>query len=325
IGERAEQERFGHTDFHYRADTLAAYASDEAESRPILMLRDAGEAVAYLRINLPHSANTHTVHAEAVLLPGRDPGLLLDALWPPFLELCQRESRTALTWWEYSGQDNPSLPAATGSGAVEATAMAEWLQSHDFTLDQVELISTLHLPAEVGKGDVDKHYEVVTWEGPTPEHLLEPMARLRGRMATDAPHGSREAEEEVWDAARIRREEARARDSHRVVLWAVALNESGEPVGYTFVECPERQPEIAYQADTLVRAEDRGHGLGLALKRANALQLQTVRPQVKRLHTWNAEENRWMLGINRALGFVTSSAMGAWQRTLDASTEAPSP
>lgn len=314
IGEQAELAMLGHTDFHYRADTLAAYSHDEDEAQLLILC----DEVAFLHVFLPRSDNVHTVHVQASILPGRDPAPLLDALLPAFRDLCRKEGRTAVTWWEYSRQDTPTLSAATGSGAVEATAVTDWLLAHGFVLDQVEVASTLQLPATVGDGGVDKHYSVVTWAGATPEHLLDGMARLRARMTTDAPNGSRETEEEVWDAARIRRDEALAHSAGRTQLWAVALNRAGEPVGYTCLECPDGQPEIAYQLDTLVRAADRGHGLGLAVKAANLAHLQDLRPGVRRLHTWNAGENAWMLAINRALGFAPTSAIGAWQRDLNA-------
>ena len=322
LGRQSEQALLGHTDFHYRADTLAAQARDEDEAQTIILATDDEVPLGFLHLFLPRRDHLRTVHVEARLHPDRAPRPLLDALWPTLLDLCRQEGRTEVTWWEYSRQDDPTLVPATGTGAVESSEVTDWLGEHGFTLDQVEVVSTLHLAAAVGEGDVDKRYGLVTWQGPTPEHLLDGMARLRARMSTDAPHGSREAEEALWDAARIRRQEAVALAAHRTLLWAVALNADGEPVGYTILECPDRQPEIAHQLDTLVRAGDRGHGLGLALKRANLAQLQALRPAVRRVHTWNAGENRWMLGINRDLGFAPTSALGAWQRSLDASSAA---
>ena len=317
LGEQAEPALLGHTDFHHRADTLAAHAGDEDETQLLVLLHDATAPLGFLHVFLPRRENLSTVHVEARLHPGRDPRPLLDALWPPFLDLCRQERRTALTWWEHTRQDHPTLVPATGTGAVERTPLTDWLQSRGFVLDQVEVSSTLRLPVVVGEGDVDEHYRVVTWQGSTPEHLVEGMTRLRARMSTDAPTGNRESDEAVWDAARVRREEELATAALRDLLWAVALNTAGEPVGYTLIECPAGQPETAYQLDTLVRAEDRGHGLGLALKQANLSQLQGRYPAVRRLHTWNAGENRWMLGINRTLGFTPTSAVGAWQRNRE--------
>lgn len=39
-------------------------------------------------------------------------------------------------------------------------------------------------------------------------------------------------------------------------------------------------------------------------------------PQLKRIHTWNAGENSYMLAINVAMGFFPASVEGAWQKTV---------
>lgn len=38
-------------------------------------------------------------------------------------------------------------------------------------------------------------------------------------------------------------------------------------------------------------------------------------PQVRRVHTWNAGENAWILRINLALGFREASHEASWQLT----------
>ena len=99
----------------------------------------------------------------------------------------------------------------------------------------------------------------------------------------------------------------------RIVLWAAAMDGAGEPVAYTYLQYPGGRLEVAFQMDTFVRRADRGHGLGMSIKAANLRQLHASRPDVARLHTWNAGENRWMLAINRELGFAPTSALGAWE------------
>ena len=60
-------------------------------------------------------------------------------------------------------------------------------------------------------------------------------------------------------------------------------------------------------------AAHRGRGLGMALKIANLGQLELAMPQVRTLYTWNAENNRYVLDINRRLGFVSSGTLECWQ------------
>ena len=44
--------------------------------------------------------------------------------------------------------------------------------------------------------------------------------------------------------------------------------------------------------------------------------LAELRPTVRRISTWNAEENAWMLAINVALGFRPAGGSAVWQRRL---------
>jgi hypothetical protein len=60
---------------------------------------------------------------------------------------------------------------------------------------------------------------------------------------------------------------------------------------------------MAHQMGTLVRRDHRGHRLGAAVKVANLEALQRDRPDVTQVHTQNAEDNQWMVGINVRLGF----------------------
>lgn len=82
-------------------------------------------------------------------------------------------------------------------------------------------------------------------------------------------------------------------------------------------------PEAAFQYNTIVRADHRGHRLGMLVKADNLRTLVEAYPRVRRLHTWNAGENRHMLAINEAMGFEVASVEGAWQRKLVAGTAEP--
>ena len=162
----------------------------------------------------------------------------------------------------------------------------------------------------------------MTWTGDTPEHLLDGMAHLRARMTTDAPNGSREAEEAAWDAARIRREEEVSRSARRTRLWAVALGPAGEPVGYTMLESPDGQPEVAHQMDTLVRCEDRGHGLGRVLY-ADMISFAEVRVPVLGCQVSLEPRDNASLMFHASLGFkevaqlqVAEGRIGVMERQL---------
>ncbi|MEK8227262.1 hypothetical protein NKG05_16005 [Oerskovia sp. M15] len=93
---------------------------------------------------------------------------------------------------------------------------------------------------------------------------------------------------------------------------------SGRLVGFSMVAYPHDRPEVVFQEDTLVLTEHRGHQLGLLVKIAVLDELARVRPSSRRIHTWNAQENRHMLSINEALGFEVASVDAEWQLKLEA-------
>ncbi len=325
VWEAAETAILGHADFSYGAGEIAAYAAEDADEAMVLFLvRDGDRCVGFLHADLPLRDNVHLAHVELRAMPDVDAVAVLDAAWPEFAAFCREKGRTAITFWELSGTDGATIRAVNGDGAVAPTPVTEWLAARGFFLDQVEVASTATVDsAPVGVPDaatdtapdagIADGYRVRTWEGPTPPDLVDGLVRLRARMYVDAPHGSRTQEEGNWDADRVRRVDAQIAEAGRTALWAVALDESDEPVAYTCLECPGFRPDVAFQQDTFVRRDDRGHGLGMAVKAANLRQLRRVRPQVARVHTWNAGENEWMLAINRELGYVPTCVVGAWE------------
>jgi hypothetical protein len=136
-------------------------------------------------------------------------------------------------------------------------------------------------------------------------------------MSTDVPLAALDLEEDPWDAARIRDDERTYADSGRgYVVCAAEHVPTGRLVAYTEITYPLAAPEIAYQDDTLVLREHRGHRLGMLVKTANLRELDRLRPATRRIHTWNAEENAHMLAINVALGFRPSGVLALWQRRL---------
>jgi hypothetical protein len=52
----------------------------------------------------------------------------------------------------------------------------------------------------------------------------------------------------------------------------------------------------------------------MLVKAGLLLRLPELRPDARRVHTWNAEENAFMLGINVALGFRPVGVSGEWQK-----------
>lgn len=215
--------------------------------------------------------------------------------------------------------DHTSSPHESGDPA------ASFGRKHGYRSTQDGLRSDLTLPLPVetarrlGAVATDPAYDIeVAWDDDLPDEWLEDRAMLARRMSTDAPLGSLELDEEEWDAARVRRAWERTRAMGRHHGEAVARHRAtGRLVGFTELAVSRSTPELAYQQDTLVLREHRGHGLGLALKLANLAALRSVLPDVTAVRTWNARSNEPMLRINREIGFEVTGWFTEWEKVLD--------
>jgi GNAT superfamily N-acetyltransferase len=212
------------------------------------------------------------------------------------------------------GSDDPSSRFAVAAGyrlgqtartsALDTDAAAPALDAH---LDAARRVA----------GDA---YRVVSWVDATPEDRLDDLAVLRTRMSTDIPAGDLPQVEDPWDADRIREAEARRASSGRTGLTTAVVHvPTGRLVGFTEIAVTGGGPRsdghaYAYQQDTLVLAEHRGHRLGMLLKVENLRLLARTALEVDRVVTWNADENRPMLAVNEALGFRHVATSGSWLR-----------
>ncbi len=226
--------------------------------------------------------------------------------------------------WKVGGE---RLAAPTGFGDVAAeTPETRLLLSMGYQLEQVERGSKLPLPlderalqlvhdeaAEIAGPD----YRVHLWGSRTPERWREDIAHLLTRMSTDAPTAGLEEPEDPWTVERLLADEEEEADGPRTpFVAAVEHVPTGRLAGFTELVAPDDGGRPVDQEDTIVLIEHRGHRLGLLLKAANLLHMQRVRPGHPAVVTYNAEENRPMLDVNEALGFVPFVYEGAWRKTF---------
>jgi len=146
-------------------------------------------------------------------------------------------------------------------------------------------------------------YTVLSWDSPTPDHLLDPYAQVLHVMNT-APLQDVDYEDEVITADLVRGRE-RAIAERKATKWvAVARHDdTGALVGLSELYFDGFRDERVEQWNTGVDPAHRGHGLGKALKAANALRLLDERPAARFIDTENQDENGPMLAINDAMGF----------------------
>ncbi|MDT0213305.1 GNAT family N-acetyltransferase [Rothia sp. ARF10] len=193
-----------------------------------------------------------------------------------------------------------------------------FLHAHGFEVGQTmhrnDLDVRSHPPREVPPID---GYAIETSTDDTRDEWLEDRAHLSRRMSTDAPVGDLDLAEEDWDADRVREQRDATRRSGRRAVESVARQlGTGRLVGFTQLQVPVAEPVLAYQQDTLVLREHRGHGLGQALKSANLRAAREVFPGLVTVRTWNAQENGPMIAVNEALGYRTTAIQREWQRRL---------
>jgi hypothetical protein len=194
-----------------------------------------------------------------------------------------------------------------------------------YRLEQVDRISQIDLPIDPAvlaerRRNAEAHaadYEVVQWVGRCPDVWLADMAHLHQRMSTDAPAAAIEFAEEQWDEQRMRNlDDINDAGGRLNVTSAARHRPTGRLVGYTDIALGEQKGRPATQEDTLVLKEHRGHRLGMLLKVANLEQVMRLSPVTPRITTFNAEENRPMLSVNEAVGFVATGYEAAWKKTV---------
>ncbi|QMU98051.1 GNAT family N-acetyltransferase [Microbacterium esteraromaticum] len=222
--------------------------------------------------------------------------------------------------------DADTFVPKTGWGRATRTPHAQLLADDGFVLEQVERNSAFDLQADPSPIErmladalavAGDDYRLVEWTIPTPPALRSGYAWALSRMSTDAPSGDLEVDEEIWDADRIARRDARFVDGGQTVsVAAVEHVPTGTLAAFNELVIGADPTGVTHQYCTLVLKEHRGHRLGQIVKCANILRWRGIAPQSPRITTFNAEENRPMLDINEAMGFRPASYAGAWQKKL---------
>ena len=299
----------------------------------------ADDVAGFCRLTFPTADNTHLADLERTVHPDLEGQGVDEALLDAAEKLATEHGRTSLVTWSTQVGEPPAgtpgvLEPPTGSGRIDGTAHeARFLATHGYVLEQAERYSLLRLPVDPGllhrleseaAARAGADYRLVSWTDHTPQDWVDQVAVLETRMSTDIPTADLDFQESPWDAERVRDWEKRVADSqHGYLLTAAEHVPTGTLAAFTVLRYPVDHPEITFQDDTLVLREHRGRRLGMLVKAANVRRLRDVRPDAERVHTWNAEENSYMLDINVALGFRPMGVGGMWQkRTGTAPTSA---
>lgn len=220
----------------------------------------------------------------------------------------QNAGRTTVVCELYLGPDSSKCPGL------------DFAFSHGFTTVHEEDHLVLDLPASAERLDslrasVDDDYDVITWGDHCPDEHLDAYLELRTQMDSDVPIGEVDYEPVVYDKDRQRSEEGRLAAAYWAITAAVRRRKDGQMCGYSTLLVPlDTGDTDAFQWDTLVMPEHRGHRLGTALKLATLEILQRDHPDRTQLHTWTDPENHAMHRTNLAFGYVPRERMLEVQR-----------
>jgi GNAT superfamily N-acetyltransferase len=318
----------GHDDGAVPADELLPNLKpDEYRVLVAWVVVDSGRIVGRAMVEMPSEKDSKVAFWRVELLReawGRGIGSAAYAL---IEDTARAHGRTVLqAWAEHPAADGPRLAPPTGFGEIPEDHAARFFLHHGYSLEQVERNSVFDLQGSFDGVErllaeaeaASEGYRVVQWSPPTPPEYVAGYAWMKSRMITDAPAADLQFDEEVWDAERLAQHDAKYTDVGRLMQVTAAQHiATGELVAFNELVIGKDRTEATQQEDTLVLKEHRGHKLGTLVKCAGLLSWRELAPQSPRVVTYNAEENRPMLDINEAIGFVPIAYEGAWKKVLD--------
>ncbi|MDN4596490.1 GNAT family N-acetyltransferase [Leifsonia virtsii] len=319
---------WGDDDFVETAEqALAAHQEQDYTERTVFVAVEEGAIVGRVEAIFPLEPDSETVSLLVDVVPALRGRGIGSALLAKGEELAADGGRRVIsTYTEHPMRtleptDRLVRAQAGTAGLPPESRDVRFALRHGYTLGQIERSSELQLPLprerEHGLTMTLDGYRLVSWWGAAPDDLLEQFAAMKSRMSTDIPQTGIAVDPEDWDGERVRSQERTLVAHGEPLLVTAAVHEAtGGIAAYTELAVPADGTK-AEQYDTLVARAHRGHRLGTAVKLRNIQELGRRAPHIRRILTWNADENDPMLAINRAFGFRPHALTGHWQKTLD--------
>jgi GNAT superfamily N-acetyltransferase len=306
-------------------EALPNYLDQENQPTRLFVARDGSRMVGVARYEIEPSDDPHTAWLMVDVLAGARERGVGSALSAKLQGVAATDGIRKAIVYAVSGYGaGERLKAPTGFGSVPLdNPEVRFLLRKGYHLEQVVRGSRLALPVDVTAqlaesiASTGPDFAIHHWIDRTPAEWRADMAMLRQVMSVEEPSAGLEEPEDVWTIDRLVADEARFAASPRTLLvCAVEHVPSGHLAGFTTLSVPAETDRSVSQEDTLVLREHRGHRLGMLLKLANLVEVQRRMPGHPSVITFNAEENRHMLDVNEAVGFVPIGYEGAWRRDL---------
>ncbi|MDR6875840.1 GNAT family N-acetyltransferase [Microbacterium barkeri] len=293
-----------------------------------IVARRGEEIVGFAGLACPRAAK-RTAHVDIVIHPDRRDDDEADALLAEIERRARERGRTSLRAFAFASADagGDRLPSPTGSGSLPRDAwQTRFLVRNGYALGQVERASVFDLQgsfeavdrlleAAVAKAGPD--YRVAWWQTPTPEEHIEGYAAAISRLDGDAPSGELPVEADPWDAQRVRdREDLKRRAGQTMAVTVVIHEPTGQVAAYNELVIGADRTAPTENYGTLVMPEHRGRRLGTIVKCVGLRRWSELVPTSPVVRTFNAEENRYMLDVNEAVGFRPAAYTGEWTKEL---------
>ena len=271
----------------------------------ILIARnDSGAAVGTASAYLPLKDNPTMAYVGIRVVPGHRRQGHGTACLEAVTMVAQDNGRTKL------------FAEAHWDAGVDAPGNRAFAERHGFRLDLIYAHRVLELPATLAAAPARDGYAVRAWRDACPEAYLDEYANLLVLITQEAPSGDAGLENEFFDAARVRSDEALLVRQGRQMQVVVAVAPDGTLAGHSQLVFPMTDRENVYQWDTLVLEDHRGHGLGLALKTAAMYEASDLLDGRRWIHTYNAASNGPMIAVNQRMGFRLVACIGEFVRTI---------
>jgi GNAT superfamily N-acetyltransferase len=320
----------GHDYLTETADEMLGFWQDQSDWTQIGYVAElGGEVIGVLKMMISNEEGVSAIEFDTMI----DPDRWGEGAEELLLAEIEREARergiATIQSWTLHRPDatGEMLAPPTGFGAVPAGDRQTVLMlDHGYTLEQVERNSVFDLRGSFDRVQTmlddalraaGEDYRLLSWTSPTPVEHLDGFAAVLARMSTDAPAAGLVIDEQHWDAARVQRRDARLKAQGLTVsVAAVEHVPTGAIAAYNELVVSDEPGAATQQYGTLVLKDHRGRRLGTVVKCANLLRWRELVPSSPRVSTFNAEENRHMLDINEAIGFVPVSYAGAWKKVI---------
>lgn len=280
----------------------------------LLAARRDGRTVGAARLEVPQRDNAHLVELTFAVHPEARRRGVARALDDEVVGRTRALGRSTLMTY---GDEPPGTEGRSGNRLAA--------QALGYDVVQTEVRRDIRLPLDLAcVAQVEQQvaeqahvYDVFTWWDRCPQEHLEGMARLHQAMSTDVPKDQMDWREELWDGARVRRDEDLFLAMDRTAVGGGAVHrDSGEVAAFTRMGVARADRRRAYQWETLVLSSHRGRRLGMQVKLAALQELAAGSPQTEFISTWNARENGPMIAVNDALGSRVNGGLVILQKVV---------